>query len=221
MPRFAQPSILFEDENLLILSKPAGLLSQGEIHGLPNLVDWARERWGQPYVGLIHRLDRGTSGLMMLARRSSMAAKLTAALQGGRVERRYLAWVVGTLSEPVHWQHRLWKDRQKNLVRVVRPEQARYAEAQDAILRAIPVSRGVWRGEPLSLLEFKLETGRSHQIRVQAAFERLPLLGDEKYGKVLGFSRIALHSHSLEFVHPRLKCSLRFESPLPEDLALL
>src|SRR3954466_7112299 len=116
------PKILFEDQHLVVLSKPAGLLSQGEKTGDENLVDWLRGYFGRNYVGLIHRLDRNTSGLMVVAKRTKSAQRLTDALQDGSLKRTYLAWVVGDLRAPTTWEHWLLKDEAKNVVRAVAKE---------------------------------------------------------------------------------------------------
>lgn len=217
--RVLKPEILFEDTHLIILSKPAGLLSQGEKKGDPNLVDWLREYLGRNYVGLIHRLDRNTSGLMVVAKRTKSAQRLTEALQAGKIFRAYLAWVHGELKKETRWKHRLWKDQKQNIVRVVSQS---HPQGKDAVLLAKPVQHSLWNGKPVTLVEFELETGRSHQIRVQAAHETFPLLGDRKYSKIDdGFPRPALHSHRLRFPHPMSEEILEAENPLPEDMARL
>ncbi|MGZ3687192.1 MAG: RluA family pseudouridine synthase [Bdellovibrionota bacterium] len=215
------PQILFEDTHLIVVAKPAGLLSQGEKTGDVNLVDWARAHVGRNYVGLIHRLDRNTSGVMVLAKRTKSAQRLSDQLREGTLSRTYLAWCVGELKAPARWAHRLYKDTIKNRVRVLSAGDPSWKEGQDAALRATPVSTGNWRGNRLTLVRFELETGRSHQIRVQAAKEGLALLGDVKYGgpkAALGFLRPALHSHELKFKHPMSGEELRFEAELPEDM---
>lgn len=211
------PKILFEDNHLLVLSKPAGLLSQGEKKGDPNLVDWLRAYLGRPYVGLVHRLDRNTSGIMVVAKRTKSAERLTRALQEGKIFRSYLAWVEGTLDQEKRWAHYLLKDRQKNLVRVVNKGTP---DAKEAILTATPLERSIWNSRPVTLVEFVLETGRSHQIRVQAAAEGHPLIGDSKYNRRHGgdFPRPALHSHRLVFEHPVQHELMKFIDPLPPDL---
>ena len=217
------PQILYEDPNLIVLSKPAGLLSQGEHTGDENLVDWLRVYLGRPYVGLVHRLDRNTSGLMVVAKRTKAAQRLTSALQEGKILRTYLAWLIGTLPRPARWVHQLKKFEKTNLVKVVS------SGGKQAVLSVNPVAKAIWKGTPLTLAEFKLETGRSHQIRVQAAYEGFPLLGDIKYGITRGalnsgsagsFHRVALHSFHLEFPHPISNVVLKFDDPLPDDLAL-
>ena len=99
------PKIIYEDTHLVVLSKPAGLLSQGEKTGDINLVDWLRDYFGRHYVGLVHRLDRNTSGIMVVAKRTKAAQRLTLALQKGELNRIYRAWLIGTLSQPVRWKH--------------------------------------------------------------------------------------------------------------------
>jgi 23S rRNA pseudouridine1911/1915/1917 synthase len=215
------PKIIFEDPNLIVLSKPAGLLSQGEHKGDDNLVDWLRLYLGRPYVGLVHRLDRNTSGIMVVAKRTKAAQRLTSSLQEGEIERTYLAWLIGTLQNPARWVHQLRKLEKNNLVKVVT------SGGKEAVLGVRPISKLNWQGTTLTLAEFKLETGRSHQIRVQAAHEGFPLLGDVKYGfssqafkNAPPFSRVALHSFHLEFPHPISHEILKFDDPLPEDLTL-
>src|SRR4051812_9423392 len=156
------PAILFEDTHLIVLNKPAGLLSQGEHTGDKNLVDWLREYLGRPYVGLVHRLDRNTSGAMVVAKRTKSAQRLTDALQSGKLCRSYLAWVEGDLTKEVKWKHFLLKDEKKNIVRAVREGTP---HAQMAALSGKPVRSANYDGKKLTLMEFVLETGRSHQIR--------------------------------------------------------
>lgn len=209
-------TLLFEDPHLLVLSKPSGLLSQADKTGEPSLVDLLRVYLGRNYVGLVHRLDRNTSGIMIVAKRTKSAQRLTDALQAGKVQRSYLAWLVGELSEPVRWTHYLEKDQRTNTVRVVKKGN----EGKIALLSATPIRRALWRSQICTLAQITLETGRSHQIRVQAAYEGFPILGDRKYGKGLDFSRVALHSHTLEFPHPMTEEILTYSVPLPKDLQL-
>lgn len=214
------PEIIFEDTHLIVLSKPAGLLSQGEHTGDENLVDWLRSYLGRHYVGLIHRLDRNTSGLMVAAKRSKSAARLSESLKNGELKRIYQAWLCGSLDAEATWRHWLIKDEKQNLVRAFRTSQP---QAKEAALFVRPL-RKICRGNhDLTLAEFELETGRSHQVRVQAAFEGYSLAGDVKYGPQTGcrglIARPALHSARLEFPHPMSGEVLRFESVLPEDMA--
>jgi len=219
------PEILFEDQHLIVLSKPAGLLSQGGEAPGPNLVDWLRERLGRPYVGLVHRLDRGTSGAMVVAKRTKSAQRLTEALKEGRLSREYLAWVEGSprpLGQSLRWEHVLLKNEKTNRTTVFKAGSPRAQGAKPAILTTIPLQSGAWRGGPLTLLRLRLETGRSHQIRAQSAYEGFPLLGDAKYGaKLAGYPGIALHSWRISFPHPMSAEELRFEARLPDAMRTL
>ncbi len=214
-----EPSILFEDPHLIVLSKPAGLLSQGEHRGAANLVDWLRQYLGRHYVGLVHRLDRNTSGLMVVAKRSKSAARLTQCLQEGLLQRRYLAWLCGRLEKPVRWQHWLAKDEKKNRVTVYRHP---HVAAKEAVLSAVPVRYTAFKNTTLTLAQLTLETGRSHQIRAQAACEGFPVLGDSKYGGApcaqKKFSRPALHSAFLEFPHPMTDKIMTFREDFPIEI---
>ena len=209
--------IHFEDPHLIVVSKPAGLLSQGEHTGDENLVDLLRVHFGRNYVGLIHRLDRNTSGLMVIAKRTKSAQRLTQSLQEGSLQRKYLAWVHGHLHSSQAWTHFLKKNEKTNQVSVVQSP----SQGKKSSLTAQPLAHGLWQGHPISLVEFTLETGRSHQIRVQTASEGHPLLGDSKYGAAQtrdSFPRTALHSSFLSFPHPMSKEVLQWNEPLPEDM---
>lgn len=211
------PKIIFEDQHLVVLDKPAGLLSQGESTDSPNVVDWLRHYFGRNYVGLIHRLDRNTSGLMVVAKRSKAADRLSTALRDGQLQRVYRGWLLGTLEHEAIWQHYLVKDGDKNLSRIVKNLQVK--GAKEAILRVKPLENAVYKQFKLTLAEFTLETGRSHQIRVQAAAAGFPLLGDRKYStKGPEFPRPALHSYAVSFPHPMSGELFEYTAPLPADL---
>lgn len=212
------PHIIYEDPNLVVLDKPAGLLSQGEKSGDINLVDWLRDYLGRHYVGLVHRLDRNTSGIMVVAKRTKAAQRLTSALTSGKLERVYIAWLHGLLRDntekdgSIRWEHWLLKDEKRNMTRVVPPETL---DAKKAILHV----RGLRTFANKTLAEFRLETGRSHQIRAQAAASGHPLLGDTKYGAPARnlIARPALHSWKIKFPHPIGGNLLEFEAPPPAD----
>lgn len=209
--------ILFEDQHLIVLSKAPGILSQGDISGEPSLVDLLREYFGRHYVGLIHRLDRNTSGLMVVAKRSKSADRLTQQLQDGRLIRKYRAILEGNLKEPAVWKHSLLKNEKTNEVKVVA---AGTPGSKTASLKVTPIQHLKRQEVDVTLAEFELETGRSHQIRVQSAAMYHSLAGDSKYGtarvKAL-FHRPALHSSYLEFEHPISKEILKFEENTAKD----
>lgn len=209
--------ILFEDQHLVVLNKAPGVLSQGDSSGEQSLVDLLRTHFGRNYVGLIHRLDRNTSGLMIVAKRSKSADRLTEQLREGVLVRKYRAILEGTLAAPAVWKHTLLKNEKTNEVRVVAEGTA---GAKAASLKVKPVKKFSLGNEVLTLAEFELETGRSHQIRVQAAEMGHALIGDQKYGSARGkklFSRPALHSCYLEFAHPMSSEKMRFESLTADD----
>ncbi|MEN9722897.1 MAG: Ribosomal large subunit pseudouridine synthase [Pseudomonadota bacterium] len=236
--------VFFEDPHLIVLNKPSGLLSQGEHTGDENLVDLLRDRFKRHYVGLVHRLDRNTSGLMVVAKRSKAAERLTRALQNGELHRDYLAWLEGKLSPlevSQHWKDWLLRDEKTQLTRIARPGAAQapgraqtssgarapsnaqapnHPQAKEALLEVRPLSHGSRQGQTITLCEFTLETGRTHQIRAQSASRGHPLLGDRKYGAQLAFQRLALHSHRLSFPHPMSQERLSFQCPLPQELQL-
>jgi 23S rRNA pseudouridine1911/1915/1917 synthase len=216
--------VLFEDNHCLVLNKPAGLLAQGDATGEPTILDQARaylkDRYAKPgnvFIGLVHRLDRPVSGVVLLARTSKAAARLSEQFRTGAVEKVYWAVVEGTcpVDEGV-WNDTLWKDERSNRVAVVDRETPGGRDAQLAFR--------VLRREPRrSVLELRPMTGRSHQLRVQLASRGLPIIGDRKYGAsstllaLDGLPRIALHAHRLTFRHPTRAEAISVDAPVPAD----
>ncbi len=213
-----QPRIIFEDTHIIVLNKPAGMLSQSDISGDESLVDWLRKYVGRNYVGLVHRLDRNTSGLMVVAKRSKAATRLTDALQNGDLERTYIAVVEGNPPNEKDLEHYLIKNEKTNEVRVVKDSK----NAKIAKLHFDCFCHTKFQNKDIAALHLKLETGRGHQIRVQCAFEGYPLLGDKKYGSLISHpGRPALHSYSMKFAHPMGGEPLSFKDPLPSELLAL
>jgi 23S rRNA pseudouridine1911/1915/1917 synthase len=216
--------ILYEDNHCLAVNKPAGLPSQADESGAESLVDLARrylkQRYHKPgnvYVGLVHRLDRPTSGVVLLARTSKAAARLAAQFREGTVEKVYWALVEGSPdADDGVWTDRLAKDRRTNASRVIGvPEEAgREARVAFRVLQRWPDG---------AKLELRPSTGRGHQLRVQLASRGLPIRGDEKYGArsrlaaADGGRRIALHARSLSFSHPTRPEAIEVEAPVPAD----
>lgn len=209
--------VLFEDNHLLAVVKPAGLPTMGVEAGRVSLVTLARDylkaKYGKPgnvYLGVVSRLDAASSGVIVLARTSKAAARLSELFRRGDVEKTYWALVEGRPEPPedscTDW---LVKDEQQMKMVISTPHQA---GAQEARLRY----RTLRKLPRETLLEVRLETGRKHQIRVQLARCGHPVLGDRKYGAKTDFPRgIALHSRQLELEHPVRKTPLRLEAPLP------
>lgn len=210
--------ILFEDASLVVIDKPAGLLSMAseterERTAYAHLTKYIH--YGMPRsterVWIVHRLDRETSGLMVFAK--SEAAKLALQEAWSEAGKRYLAVTEGspTADEGVIKSH--LDESQPYLVYSVRQpnEQTRPAVTNYRVLK---------RGADYALLELNLQTGRRNQIRVHLADVKCPVVGDDKYGaRTNPVRRLALHASLLQFPHPSSGELLRFESPLPAELA--
>ncbi len=215
-------AILHEDPRLLILNKPSGLavhggsgLRYGVIEGLRALRPEAR------YLELVHRLDRETSGCLIIAKRRSTLRILHDLLRQNRIDKRYLALVRGR-----------WEGGTRTVDAPLRKNVLRSGERIVRVDPAGKPSRSVFRplaaGEPASLVEVRLETGRTHQIRVHAAHIGHPLAGDEKYGdarfnrqmREQGLQRLFLHAHSLRIPLPGEK-PLVVRAPLDDELLTL
>jgi 23S rRNA pseudouridine1911/1915/1917 synthase len=211
-------AVLFEDNHLLVVNKPAGLPTQGAAAGEPSVVTAAKQylkhkydKPGNVYLGVVSRLDATVSGVLVLARTSKAAARLSEQFRTGTVEKLYLALVERAPQPPAatleHW---LLKAEAEQRMIVVAPQtpgaqlaRLSYELIEDSTKRA--------------LLAVQLQSGRKHQIRVQLATIGCPILGDRKYGSRMPFAGggIALHSRRLAIDHPTSKERLTFEAPLP------
>ncbi|MCS7016706.1 MAG: RNA pseudouridine synthase [Gemmatales bacterium] len=197
-------TVLYEDNHLLVVAKPPGLATLTGTGTHSSVHRWAqaylRHKYGKPgrvYVGLVHRLDKPVSGVMVLARTSKAARRLTEQFRTGKVKKIYWAVVEGIFPDQRGTlQHWLQKDKQRGYVRV---ESEDRAGSRLALLYY--ERKAVGRG--LSWLELRPQTGRTHQLRAQLADRGHPIYGDRKYGSRHGFGpAIALHAYSLAFEHP-------------------
>jgi 23S rRNA pseudouridine955/2504/2580 synthase len=217
--------VLYEDDDLIALDKAAGVAvhgGSGIAHGVIERLRAARPQ--ARFLELVHRLDRETSGVLLVAKKRAALVALHDAWRAGDVDKRYRVLVRGR-----------WRDA-KRVVRLpvhkfVTREGERRVRVEDDGQHAQTTFRRVstWpdHDPPLALLDAELHTGRTHQIRVHLTHLGFPLAGDDKYGdfawnRVLvkqGLRRMFLHAARLALAHPRTGEALRFESPLPADLA--
>jgi 23S rRNA pseudouridine1911/1915/1917 synthase len=216
--------VLFEDNHCLAVNKPAGMPSQGESSGKPTLVDavksYLKVRYHKPgnvYVGLLHRLDQPTSGVVLLAKTGKAASRLSAQFRAGSIEKVYWAIVEGEPSQTEgHWTDALAKDRRINRSGVV-------SEGKHTGKEALVEFRVLERFGSYTKLELRPKTGRSHQLRAQLAERGLPILGDRKYGAksrlraLDGGHRIALWARELTFTHPTRGEVISVAAPIPAD----
>jgi len=205
--------VLYEDNHLLVVNKPPGQLVQGDHTGRPTLLEearsWVKEKYakpGQVFLGLVHRLDRQASGVIILARTSKAAARLSEEFRSHRPRKIYWAQVAGEVPPQGSWTDRL--ERNGFTSRSVAAPAGREARLS---YRRLNCEAGV------SLVEVTLETGRHHQIRVQFADRGFPILGDRRYGSQRMFAgdAIALHARSLTIRHPTLGEEMHFVAPTP------
>jgi 23S rRNA pseudouridine1911/1915/1917 synthase len=214
--------VLYRDESILIVDKPAGLLTVPSIPGtsredtaLARVQDYMRRlRPRRPYVGVVHRLDRGTSGALAFALHPAARQALRRLFREHHIERRYVAIVLGAPPDDRGIVDLPIRDSYEGgRRRVARPGEP----AHEALTRWLVVER---LGEA-ALIEATLETGRQHQIRVHLAHIGMPVLGDTVYGPSrrprVDAPRQMLHARLLAFRHPLAGSAVHAESPLPED----
>ncbi|MCB1907935.1 MAG: RluA family pseudouridine synthase [Rhodocyclaceae bacterium] len=212
--------VVFEDDALLVLDKPAGLAVHGGSGVSSGVIEQLRrQRPEARFLELAHRLDRETSGLLIVAKKRSALTVLHDRMRGGAIGKRYLTLVQGR-----------WLDACRHLRQPLHKYLTEHGERRVRVDRdgkpAHSIVRLQRRWRECSLLEVELRTGRTHQIRVHLAQAGHPLLGDAKYGdydlnKRLernGLARMFLHAWRLDFRHPLTDARIRLESPLPEAL---
>ena len=215
--------VIFEDDSVIVVSKPSGLIvhpgsgiANGTlVNGLAAQFPDLREIGDPTRLGLVHRLDKGTSGLLIVARTPEALGNLKFQMQERHVHRQYFAIVAGHLeSNKGVVDAPLGRDPKNPLKRAV-INSGKYARTHYEIDQKYESPFKV------SMLNCRLETGRTHQIRVHLAAIGHPVLGDELYGGRTSFNienRLALHAQMLTFLHPKTKNLMNFESPLPAEL---
>jgi 23S rRNA pseudouridine955/2504/2580 synthase len=221
----APPPVLYEDDMLLALDKPAGVAVHGGSGISFGVIE--RLRRARPearFLELVHRLDRDTSGVLLVAKKRAALVNLHAQLREGRVDKRYLVLVRGK-----------WRDALRSVELPLERYVSSSGERRVRVDREGRVARTTFRrvrewpaaDPPLALLEAELETGRTHQIRVHLGHLGHPLAGDDKYGDFAwnralgrqGLKRMFLHAHRIHFAHPEDDRAMTIEAPLAADLA--
>jgi 23S rRNA pseudouridine1911/1915/1917 synthase len=216
-------SVIYEDASILIIDKPAGLvvhpaagnwsgtLLNGLLHYIPAII-------GVPRAGIVHRLDKDTSGLMAVAKTLEAHTDLVRQLQARSVKREYLALVWGLPNISGKIDAAMGRHPRDRIKMAVLENPA----AKTAVTHYQRVATGSLDRRPVSLMRCRLETGRTHQIRVHMQSIGFPLVGDALYGKAhlaTTFARQALHAYRLGLIHPALGTAYEWHAPLPQDFA--
>ena len=213
--------ILFEDNHIIVVQKPQNVLSQGDETGDQDMLgmvkNYIKEKYQKPgnvYVGLVHRLDRPTGGVMVFAKTSKAAARLSAELKSKQMQKTYLTVICGkpqiANDQLVTY---LKKDEKTNTVSIA-PKTEEGAKQAILNYQVLGTKSFTENGQDttLSLLEINLVTGRSHQIRVQMSKQlNAPVYADFKYGDKTHKGNLALWAYKLEFVHPTTKQNMVFK----------
>lgn len=191
--------ILYEDNHIIVVVKPCNIPSQADNSQDPDMLslvkNYIKEKYQKPgnvYVGLVHRLDRPVGGIMVFAKTSKAAKRLSEDIQKNKVHKNYLAVVHGILKEKqATLINYIKKDEHYNAV-ITEKQDGKYAELSYKVLE---------EKDKISLIDIALKTGRHHQIRIQFKHIGHPLYGDQRYG-VQDKKQIALYAYQLSFIHP-------------------
>lgn len=205
-------NIIYEDNHLLVVEKPINVPVQKDSSGdkdlLTMLKEYLKKKYNKPgdvYLALVHRLDRPVGGVMVFAKTSKAASRLSKQIQKHEMKKIYMAVIEGKVSDSGVFTDRLKKDEKTNTTII--SEDGKEAELSYNLVGFV---------NNLSLVRISLKTGRSHQIRVQFASRKIPLYGDQRYNPKASLDQIALFASRLEFKHPITKEIISFELPLPE-----
>lgn len=210
-------SVLYEDKGLLIINKPSGLAVHSGSGVTIGVIEALRSMYKDP-VELVHRLDRATSGILLIAKKRSVLKNLHEQLAQHQMEKRYTALVKGTWSKKRHTiDAPLYQNSRYTVVD---------AKGKEAISHFQPLKNFHQQDFEASLVEVLIETGRTHQIRAHAKHAGHPIAGDDKYGdprfdaeiKTKGLKRLFLHAHQLTFTNPLTNEIQKVQAPLTQDL---
>ncbi len=205
-------NIIYEDNHLLVAEKPINIPVQADSSGdtdfLSMLKDYLKNKYDKPgkvYLGLVHRLDRPVSGIMVFAKTSKAAKRLSDQIAKHEFKKTYLAVCEGKIYDSGTFTDKLEKDRKNNITKV--SASGKEAELSFKLLDY---------KDNLSLVKINLKTGRSHQIRVQFSSRGYPLYGDQKYNLNSKKDNIALFAKEIEFFHPITKELVKYSLPKPD-----
>ena len=206
-------NVIYEDNHIIVVEKPVNIPSQsdktGDIDLLSIIKEYLKQKYKKPgnvYVGLVHRLDRPVGGIMVYAKTSKAAARLSEQVRNKTIEKKYLTIVDGKMEkEKDILEDYLLKDERTNLSKVVNEQtkNAKYAKLDYKVIKYEPETN-------LSVLEVNLHTGRHHQIRVQLSSRNHSIYGDQKYGTRGRGKQITLWAYEIKFEHPITKEKLIF-----------
>lgn len=218
MEKYQNISIIYEDNHLLVVNKPANmpvcLDSSKDIDLLSKLKEYIKNKYNKPgnvYLGLVHRLDRPVQGIMVFAKTSKAASRLSNQITNNKFHKTYYAIVENNLPKEGIFTDYLYKDEKNNTSYVTNEQKGKKSILEFKLLN---------KKDNLNLVKINLLTGRHHQIRVQFSSHGYPLYGDHKYNKKFlneSKTNIALIAKKLEFYHPITKELLTFDIDLPKE----
>lgn len=212
--------IIYEDNHLIVAEKPAGILSQAGSLDLEDMLteikDYLKIKYEKPgnvYLGLVHRLDTNVGGVMVFAKTSKAASRLSDQIRKHQFKKSYLAVVVGELKAGKTYRlvDYLIKDEEKKQAFIT--DETR---GKESVLEFEVIANKIIDQQTYSLIDIKLETGRFHQIRAQLANLGYPIYNDGKYGVNQSGHALGLYSYQIQFIHPTLKEELSFRN-LPTE----
>lgn len=203
-----EPQIIYEDSEIIVCIKPIGVLSQSDEKGRSSMIPLLSEHTGTDVFPL-HRLDKDVSGVMVFAKTKTSAAFLSKEIAENRFKKEYLAIIHGIpQKQSDRLEDLLFKDSTKGKSYVVKRERK---GVKKAILDYELLKTIKYENYTISLIKVLLHTGRTHQIRVQFSYRKMPLVADKKYGASDTFKEIGLFSHSISFTHPKTKEKVSFK----------
>jgi RluA family pseudouridine synthase len=218
-----QPEIIFEDAQLIVMNKPAGIAVEADRFGHPGVQGWVaayfdgRKMPSNTIIGIVHRIDRPVSGVVMMAKKKSVLVHLNEQFAAGTVRKVYYAGVEGTPPSPEgKLEHFLMKDPEQKRA-VIIPKKGKRGAAVSLSYKTLHTDKGI------TLLEVRPHTGKYHQIRAQLSAMSCPIVGDSLYGSKKSFLQdaILLHAASLTCIHPATNEEVTFSAPIPSSWPII